>query len=255
MIKKLHYVWLGSKPLPPNVKECINSWKKYCPDWELCRWDETNFDIMCFRWVREAIRAKKYAFAADFIRLYVLNLYGGGYLDTDVQILRNIEDAIDSSFVSGVEYHGFGSGDLETFVTEEGTNLMTGNIYTRFCLQAGFMYSEPNHPFIKHCLKTLYDFGNRAFINEDGSDNSFVIDLSMMIELKNRYGIIYRDKDQKLDDDIKIWNSTVFATKKSRTKNSYLIHWFDQSWKTDGGIFMKMKIYIKKYLYFIYRKL
>lgn len=172
-----------------------------------------------------------------------------------MQILRNIEDAIDSSFVSGVEYHGFGSGDLETFVTEEGTNLMTGNIYTRFCLQAGFMYSEPNHPFIKHCLKTLYDFGNRAFINEDGSDNSFVIDLSMMIELKNRYGIIYRDKDQKLDDDIKIWNSTVFATKKSRTKNSYLIHWFDQSWKTDGGIFMKMKIYIKKYLYFIYRKL
>lgn len=80
-----------------------------------------------------------------------------------------MESIIDSPFVSGIEYHAFGSGDLEKFVTEEGINLLTGNIYTRFCLQAGFMYSEPNHPFIQHCLKTLYDFGNRAFINDDGT--------------------------------------------------------------------------------------
>lgn len=157
--------------------------------------------------------------------------------------------------MSGIEYHAFGSGDLEKFVTEDGINLMTGNIYTRFCLQAGFMYSEPNHPFINHCIKVLYNYGNREFINKDGSDNGFVIDLSMMIELKNKYGIKYIDKTQKLDDDIKICDSSIFATKKSRNKSSYLIHWFDQSWRIDGGIFIKMKIYIKKYLYFIYRNL
>lgn len=72
----------------------------------------------------------------------------------------------------------------------------------------------------------------------------------MMIELKNKYGIIYRDRPQNLDDGIKIWNSSVFATKKSRNKDSYLIHWFDQSWKIDGGIFMKMKILYKKVFVF-----
>lgn len=78
MIKKLHYVWFGEKKLPPNVKQCINSWKKYCPDWELIQWDETNFDTTQYRWVREALQSGKYAFAADFVRLYVLKHFGGG---------------------------------------------------------------------------------------------------------------------------------------------------------------------------------
>lgn len=114
MIKKLHYVWLGGKPLPANVRSCINSWKKHCPDWEICQWDESNFDIKKYRWVRESMAAKKYAFAADFIRLHVLCLYGGGYLDTDVQILRPLEEVIDAPFVSGIENHAFGTNVLKT---------------------------------------------------------------------------------------------------------------------------------------------
>lgn len=78
MIKKLHYVWLGGKPLPKNVLSCISSWRKHMPDWEIIQWDESNFDIQKFRWVKEAISIKRYAFAADFIRLYVLNAAGGG---------------------------------------------------------------------------------------------------------------------------------------------------------------------------------
>lgn len=70
MIKKIHYVWLGGKPLPAAVKSSIKSWKKYCPDWDIVRWDETNFPIAKYKWVYEAIGVKKYAFAADFIRLW-----------------------------------------------------------------------------------------------------------------------------------------------------------------------------------------
>lgn len=77
MIKKIHYVWLGGKPLPANVRSCIRSWKKFCPDWEIVRWDETNFPVNDFRWVKEALAARKYAFAADFIRLYALKKLGG----------------------------------------------------------------------------------------------------------------------------------------------------------------------------------
>lgn len=85
MIKKLHYVWLGGKPLPSAVKSCINSWKKNLPDWEIVQWNENNFDIDKYPWAKEALEDKKYAFAADFIRFCVLNTYGGG---TAIQMWR-----------------------------------------------------------------------------------------------------------------------------------------------------------------------
>ncbi|MBM6673603.1 glycosyltransferase family 32 protein [Marseilla massiliensis] len=78
MIKKLHYVWLGGKPLPAAVQDSIKSWRKYCPDWEIIQWNENNFPISDFRWTREAVARRKYAFAADFIRLWALKTYGGG---------------------------------------------------------------------------------------------------------------------------------------------------------------------------------
>lgn len=78
MIKKLHYVWLGGKPLPAAVQDSIKSWRKYCPNWEIIQWNENNFPIDHFRWTREAVARRKYAFAADFIRLWVLKTYGGG---------------------------------------------------------------------------------------------------------------------------------------------------------------------------------
>ncbi len=77
MVKKIHYVWLGGKPLPANVRSCLRSWRKFCPDWEIVRWDENSFHVDEFRWTREALTAGKFAFAADFIRLYALNAVGG----------------------------------------------------------------------------------------------------------------------------------------------------------------------------------
>lgn len=254
MIKKIHYVWFGRKPLPANVRQCINSWKKYCPNWEIIQWNEDNFNTLKYRWVQEALQCGKYAFAADFVRLYVLKYYGGVYLDTDVQILRPIENVIDGKFVSGVENHNFGTNEL-SHISEDGYNLVTGKQCWSFCLQAGFMYSEPNHPYIVYCLEKLYQNGNKSFLNSDGTTNAVVIDSVMMMALRDKYGAVYRDKTQILPDGIKIYCSSVFATRKSRNDDSYLIHWFDQSWKSDCGISMRIKKYIKKYLYFLYRKL
>lgn len=87
IVKKIHYVWLGGKPLPPSVKYCIDSWRKKCPAYEIIQWDETNFAVDKYRWVREALQRKQYAFAADVIRCLVLQKYGGLYLDTDVSPL------------------------------------------------------------------------------------------------------------------------------------------------------------------------
>ena len=225
--------------------------KKYCPDWEIIQWNENNFDISRYRWVREAIQNGKYAFAADFVRLYVLKRYGV-YLDTDVQILRPIEEIIDSAFVSGIENHNIGTNELED-VTEDGYYIKTDKQCWSFCLQAGFMYSEPNYLFINYCMESLYKNGDKPFINSDGTNNAVVIDSLMMVALRDKYEISYRDKTQILSDSIKIYQSSVFATRKSRNKDSYIIHWFDQSWRENNSISMILKKFIKKYLYFLYR--
>lgn len=93
--KVIHYFWFGKNPEPQIVKECIKSWKKYCPDYEIKRWDENNFDINVCAYVKEAYDAKKWAFVSDYARFYVLKKYGGIYLDTDVELIKNIDPIIE----------------------------------------------------------------------------------------------------------------------------------------------------------------
>ena len=92
--KTIHYCWFGKKAIPPELKKNIESWKKYLPDYKIVRWDETNFDIRCNKFVEGAYRAKKYAFVSDFARFAILNQSGGIYFDTDVEVLRPLDDIL-----------------------------------------------------------------------------------------------------------------------------------------------------------------
>lgn len=251
MIKKIHYVWLGGKPLPASVKSCIKSWKKYMPDWEIIQWNESNFDVDRYRWVKEALEMKQYAFAADFIRLCVLEKWGGIYADTDVEVVKPIDAIIDNSFVGAFDNHRHKTGEIQN-VSEDGIDKRNGQKISWFCLQSGFFYSEPAHPFVKRMLEKYYDNGKRAFLNSDGTNNAFVIDQLMMWLLNSEFGAKFRDETQLLCDDMMIYNGRVFATRKTKCSETYAIHWYDQSWKEDKG-FQKIKKTIKKYLFFLYR--
>lgn len=250
MIKKLNYVWLGGA-IPASVESCLRSWKKNCLEWEIVQWDETNFDINKFRWVREAIAQNKYAFAADFIRLYILYNYGGVYIDTDVEIRKDISPSIVDSFVTGIEDTHAGTSYMND-VSEDGIKRSTGDMCSGFCIQAGFMYAERKHPFIARCMESLYDNGNRPFLNPDGSHNGFVID-QKMFELLREDGIKYIDKSQSLRNNIFIHDSSVYATRKTKNRDSFVIHWYDQSWKDNDHILMILKKLIKRYFFFLYR--
>lgn len=252
MIKKIHYVWLGGKPLPSSVQSSIRSWKKYCPDWDIIRWDETNFPIGKYKWVREAVAVKKYAFAADFIRLWALSCYGGGYCDTDVTFLRPIEESITSGFVCGIENHWMGTDNLN-YMSTDGIDMRTGKPMNGFGMQTGFLYSEPNHPFVQYCIDKIYKNGQRPFIRDDGSYSLIVIDGALIWALKD-FKFLFKDETQKLIPNILIYDSSVYASRKTRNKNSYLIHWFDQTWSNKKGIKERIKKFIKQYLYFVYRK-
>lgn len=90
--KVIHYCWFGNNPLPFEVKKCINSWKKICPDYEIRRWDETNFDVYQNDFIKSAYGSKAWAFVSDYARLKIVYDEGGIYLDTDVELKKSLDE-------------------------------------------------------------------------------------------------------------------------------------------------------------------
>ena len=105
--KVIHYCWVGKKSLPSDVKKCIASWKKYCPEYEIKRWDESNFDINCHPFVKAAYEAKAWAFVSDYARLKVVYENGGIYLDTDVELIKNLDALLEDPCYIGIQYKGY----------------------------------------------------------------------------------------------------------------------------------------------------
>ncbi len=104
--KKIHYCWFGRGEKPKLAKKCIDSWKKYCPDYELIEWNEDNFDIKTNAYTQWCYENKKYAFLSDYVRLLVVYQNGGIYFDTDVEVIRNID------FLLNVQaFFGFETGE------------------------------------------------------------------------------------------------------------------------------------------------
>ena len=100
---KIHYCWFGGSPLGEKEVACIESWKKYLPDFEIVRWDESNFNVRCCSYVSEAYDAKKWAFVSDYARFKILFDNGGLYFDTDVEIIKPIDDIIAAGPFMGFE--------------------------------------------------------------------------------------------------------------------------------------------------------
>lgn len=206
--KKIHYCWFGGNPLPETAKKCIDSWKKFCPDYEIIEWNESNFDLNYNDYVREAYSAKKWAFVSDVARLYAIVNYGGIYMDTDVEVLKPLDDLLQYEAVSGFE-----SKD----------RIQTGLMA---CLDGQSLFKE-----------LLHDYDDAHFIKEDGS-----YDLTTnVIRITNtclKYGLILNNTLQTVNG-FTLLPSDFLCPKDWRTgeititDNTYTIHHFDGSWLTD----------------------
>ena len=135
--KIIHYCWFGGKPLPKSAEKCIASWKKYLPDYEIKRWDESNFDVNAIPYTREAYAACKYAFVSDYARFWILYHYGGVYFDTDVEVIRPIDDIINRGGFLGVESNRNGIYTVNPglgFAATQGTAVIGEmvNLYSTF---------------------------------------------------------------------------------------------------------------------------
>lgn len=208
--KKIHYCWFGGNPLTEEVKCYIDTWKKYCPNYELVEWNEKNFDITENAYCREAYEAKKWAFVADYVRLKVLYEYGGIYMDTDVELCYNLDALLGFEAVSGYE-------------TE--TNISTGTIAA--C--QGNEWIE----------MLLHDYDNRHFLNSDGSFD-MTTNVKVITKLtKEKYGI-EMDGERKIFGNNCILLPFDYLCAKSyrtgeinKTENTLAIHHFAGSWLND----------------------
>lgn len=104
--KKIHYCWFGKNPLPADVKKCIESWKKCCPDYEIIEWNESNFDITQNPFMKAAYENKAWAFVSDYARLKVVYDNGGIYLDTDVELLKSLDSLLDNPCYLAIQQRG-----------------------------------------------------------------------------------------------------------------------------------------------------
>ena len=226
--KKIHYIWVGGNPLTPLAEKCIESWKKNCPDYEIIRWDETNFDINENRYCSEAYKSKKWAFVSDYIRLKVLYENGGIYMDTDVEVVKSLDE-----FLQLPAFSGF----------EDDENIPTGIIA-----------AEKGNKWIE---KLLEDYNNRPFIKEDGSFDTTTNVVLITENTKKQYPEIQLNNTLQKFDSVVFYPKDYFcpidyATKKlDKTSNTHTIHWFAGSWLPKVTIFQKFKKMIKKSVRFV----
>lgn len=101
--KKIHYMWFGEKEMPVALKKCIQSWKIMCPDYEIICWNERNYDLDRHPYMRQAYEHKQWGFIPDYARLDILYQYGGVYMDTDVELIKPLDDMLYQEAFTGVE--------------------------------------------------------------------------------------------------------------------------------------------------------
>lgn len=213
--KIIHYCWLSDDKFPLQIQKCFDTWQKVLPDYEFKLWDTNAINLEKFVWVKQAFESKKYAFAADYIRLYALYNYGGIYLDCDVEVLKNFNNLL----------------HLPYFVGTEGNNI----------IEAGVFGATKENLWIKNCLEYYND---KSFVNPDGTFNTKTLP-SIMIEqvsktrtiaTKSKGEILQLLKNGDFKTDLYLFPKEYFCAKNlgtgqlENTSETYCIHHFAMSW-------------------------
>ncbi len=221
--KIIHYCWFGGKPLPAMAKKCIASWQKFLPDYEIKRWDESNFDINIIPYTKEAYENKKYAFVSDYARLWILYNHGGVYFDTDVEVIKPLYDIISAGAFMGCQSKFDQQKDAASLDVNPGLGLGAGKGHK--------IYLE---------LITLYN--ELHFIQKDGSFNYKTI-VHNTSEILAKHGLKNIPGIQNIEG-ITVYPWDYFCPMSPTlilelTENSRTIHLFSATWESKKVRFRK----------------
>lgn len=206
--KIIHYCWFGGKPKPKLAEKCLQSWKKFCPDYQILEWNEDNFDISTApMYVRQAYEAGRWAFVTDYVRLRGLTELGGIYMDTDVEVIRPLDPFLEQKAFAGFEH-------VER-------------------VQTGLLACEKGFPLFLDFLR-YYD--DATFLRPDGTVDT-TTNVEVLTNLCRQRGLVLNDRFQVVEG-LAIYPREVFCpvdfdTKKlKKTRKTVTIHWFSGSWHT-----------------------
>ena len=214
--KRIHYCWFGGAAKPREVQQYIASWRKYCPDYEIKEWNESNFDIHCNRYCQEAYANRKWAFVSDVARVYALYHEGGIYMDTDVEVIKSLDPLLLN----------------KAFIGFEGTQWIGTNM----------MGAVSGNLFFKQFLE---NYAERSFLNPDGTliQTTNVEEITRMMQ--QEYAVCLNGQEQQAGD-FRIYPSDRFSPydylngKVAVTPETYSIHWFSQSWIPRSSFMTKL---------------
>lgn len=198
--KIIHYCWLSNDPIPKDLKKYMKSWKEKLYDYEFILWDLNRFDLNRSLWVKQAFEAKKYAFAADYIRLYAVYNYGGIYMDMDVEVIKSFNDLLRNDYILGYE-------------AAKG-------------LEAGVFGAPKKAPWVKEVLEY---YTSKEFALPNGLYNDTPLPIIMDEVLNADY--ITNKKIVPLPTDF-LTAKSYKTGKITITPNTYTIHHFAGSWKS-----------------------
>lgn len=218
--KIIHYVWLGNAPLPEDMQKCMDSWKKWMPEYQLMTWDDEAILEIDSVFVREALEEKKWAFASDVIRLYAIYKYGGIYMDTDVMVYRSFDPLLQNKAFIGREnsMHQIGK---------------TMEVYLTTCCFG----AEPGNPFIKRCLDY---YEGRHFVTSPNRELPAELRLDMTLNSKIFCALakdwkfnasVLADYEQHCKDDVLTIYPKRFFDATQKTEDMYTRHLALGTWR------------------------
>ena len=204
--KIIHYCWFGKNSIPERNLKWMESWKYWCPDYKIMRWDQDNYDVTKNAYMYEAFEKEKWSFVSDYVRCDVVYQYGGIYLDTDVELIRSYDELLYQPAFCGIE----GS--------------------RKIALGLGFGAIK-SHPLIKEILD-MYD--KIDFIDENGSVNlTTCVQLQHPIFLRNGF---VNNGDYQIINGMTVYPEAVLSPKDVYTgeidikKNTFSIHHYEGTW-------------------------
>lgn len=225
--KIIHLCWLSGEPYPETIARCVDSWRRVMPDYEIMLWDRERFDNeINNRFASEALEKRKWAFVADYIRLFALYKYGGIYMDSDVRVYKSFDVFLSDRFFSCIEYF-------------KPTNYIA--------IEAAVMGAERGHPFLKECLDLYADI---PFVKPDGTLDQTTITIKIARVAANHWGFQYIARKQELEGGIILYPPVTFTNPSGEFSSSqtYALHLCNGSWiDKKASIGTRMLGFVRRY--------